>query len=1156
MKVPDYASLLLDRLVIEMEDCKMICLTNCLCLAYSYDIGIGCMTWAENLLDIQQFTQRGTDLYIRIAHLDVALAQKNITDPAQKNNTDIIPKKNPDLAPKHNISHGLSKNAKLAIVIISVLVGTLATSICTFLFWKKQRGNIDADLDIIHEETPDNPDQVKVFKFQELAIATNNFSGANMLGQGGFGQVYKGTLSDGNEIAVKRLSMGSIQGLEEFKNEVIVISKVQHRNLVRLLGCYPTKKDCLDWKKRFQIIEGISRGMLYLHRDSRLRVIHRDLKASNILLDEDLNPKISDFGMARIFGGDEQQASTRRVVGTLGYMPPEYVMDGRFSEKSDVFSFGVLLVEVMSGRKTTNNSTITPTKAITDSQTITSTGGVFKLGFFSPPNSTHRYVGIWYEFDPRQNIVWVANRDNPLKDSSGTLRIADDGNLVIVDGRGVVFWNTNVSGINAPNNSVSELLDTGNLEFRLLDESVWQSFDHPTHTFLPGMKIGGSTVTGKKLELTSWKSESDPSTGIFSLMLELLGDHPQLVVRRNGSNSRLWRSGPWNSIIFIGISEMTYAQAFSLSEDNMYISFKDPTKMYPQFVLDHHGAFLGKQWDADLDNWYEFWSSQSNICDTYGICGPFGSCNPSNSPICSCLIGFKPKFEDEWSKGNWSGGCVRNTQLECQDSGFGNPNTVDGFKKLESVKVPDNAIVSVLLISLLEDCKMICLTNCSCLAYSYDIGIGCMTWDENLVDIQQFTQRGTDLYIRLDPSDIDLALKNSTDHGLSKNGIVIIVIIAVLVGMLAISICAYFFWKWLTKQRGNIDADLDIIHEETPDNPDQVKVFKFQELAIATNNFSGANMLGQGGFGKVYKGTLSDGQEIAVKRLSKGSIQGLEEFKNEVIVISKVQHRNLVRLLGCCLEGEEKMLIYEYMPNKSLDAFLFDPEKRESLDWKKRFQIIEGISRGMLYLHRDSRLRVIHRDLKASNILLDEDLNPKISDFGMARIFGGNEQQASTRRVVGTLGYMSPEYVMDGRFSEKSDVFSFGVLLLEVVSGRKTTSFHHLEQSLSLLGYAWQLWNECKMELLIEPVILHESTPLAEIFRCIQVGLLCVQECARDRPTMSTTLSMLTSEIATLPTPKQPAFIERRDSAPIDSFAHSLGAASVDHLTITHIEGR
>ncbi|KAI3943918.1 hypothetical protein MKW92_025841 [Papaver armeniacum] len=536
----------------------------------------------------------------------------------------------------------------------------------------------------------------------------------------------------------------------------------------------------------------------------------------------------------------------------------------------------------------------------------------------------------------------------------------------------------------------------------------------------------------------------------------------------------------------------------------MFLSFKDADKTITRFVLDHHGPLLGMAWDE-----------QHNSC---------------------CLVGFRPKFADEWSNGIWSGGCVRITQLECQDSSLGNANTDDGFIKLESMKVPDYASLLLgRLVIEMEDCKMICLTNCSCLAYSYDIGIGCMTWAENLLDIQQFAQRGTDLYIRLAPSDIA------------------IVIISVLVGTLATSICTFLFWK---KQRGNIDADLDIIHEETPENPDQVKVFKFQELAIATNNFSGANMLGQGGFGQVYKGTLSDGNEIAVKRLSRGSIQGLEEFKNEVIVISKVQHRNLVRLLGCCLEGEEKMLIYEYMPNKSLDTFLFDPTKKDCLDWKKRFQIIEGISRGMLYLHRDSRLRVIHRDLKASNILLDEDLNPKISDFGMARIFGGDEQQASTRRVVGTLGYMPPEYVMDGRFSEKSDVFSFGVLLLEVMSGRKTTSFHHLEQSLSLLGYAWQLWNECKMELLIDPAILHESTPLAEIFRCIQVGLLCVQECARDRPTMSTTLSMLTSEIATLPAPKQPAFVERRVSTPLESLTHSLGAASVNHLTITHIEGR
>ncbi|MCL7034414.1 hypothetical protein MKW94_009161, partial [Papaver nudicaule] len=308
------------------------------------------------------------------------------------------------------------------------------------------------------------------------------------------------------------------------------------------------------------------------------------------------------------------------------------------------------------------------------------------------------------------------------------------------------------------------------------------------------MKIGGNRV------LTSWKSESDPSPGIFSIGLEPQDDNPQLVIWTNGSNSRLWRSGPWNNIVFIGIAEMTYAQSFSLSEDNMYMSFKDTAKMYILFVFDQHGAFLGKQWDSDVHNWHEFWSSQSNTCDTYGRCGPFGSCNPSNSQICSCLTGFRPKFEEEWSKGNWSAGCVRNTQLVCRNSSFDKSDTDDGFITLENMKVPDHAIVSLLFATDIEECSMICLMNCSCLAYSYDSGIGCMTWGENLVDMQKFTQRGIDFYIRLARSEIDPARTNNKPHGLSKN-VKLVIVIAVLVATLAISICMYFLWKWLTKQR-------------------------------------------------------------------------------------------------------------------------------------------------------------------------------------------------------------------------------------------------------------------------------------------------------------------------------------------------------------------
>ncbi|KAK1437062.1 hypothetical protein QVD17_02847 [Tagetes erecta] len=240
----------------------------------------------------------------------------------------------------------------------------------------------------------------------------------------------------------------------------------------------------------------------------------------------------------------------------------------------------------------------------------------------------------------------------------------------------------------------------------------------------------------------------------------------------------------------------------------------------------------------------------------------------------------------------------------------------------------------------------------------------------------------------------------------------------------------------------------------------ELPLFDLSAILKATNNLSADFKLGEGGYGPVYKGVLEDGQEIAVKRLAKTSTQGFQEFKNEVILISKLQHRNLVKLLGCCIEGAEKMLVYEYMPNKGLDSFIYDKTRCELLDWSARYRIINGIARGLLYLHQDSRLRIIHRDLKISNILLDRDMNPKISDFGMARTFGGNQIEANTNRVVGTYGYMAPEYAGDGIFSTKSDVYSFGVLMLEIVGGEKNRGFVCKEHWNNLVGHAWGLHKE------------------------------------------------------------------------------------------------
>ncbi|WRX26471.1 S-locus glycoprotein domain - like 9 [Theobroma cacao] len=614
------------------------------------------------------------------------------------------------------------------------------------------------------------------------------------------------------------------------------------------------------------------------------------------------------------------------------------------------------------------------------------------------------------------------------------------------------------------------------------------------------------TVSTGTLMLSTYPS--DPSDGNFSAGIDPL-NIPEAFIWNN--NRPYWRSGPWNGQVFIGVPQMysVYLDGFSLIDDkqgSIYITFAFANLSLSYILLDSQGNLALRVWDDKQGDWVTFWSLPETECDVYGQCGAFGSCDSLKPSICSCLRGFEPKIIEEWNRGNWTSGCVRSKPLQCERVNNSSELGKDGFLKLGMMKVPDFAQWS--RAGSEYECKEFCLRNCSCIAYAYDAGIG-------------------------------LAHRSLTTGFISarkeKGGEQL----------------------WFSRGKAHPNFVSDNVHGDNINqaNLQELPLFNFEELATATNNFHPTNKLGQGGFGPVYRGKLQNGKEIAVKRLSSASGQGLEELMNEVVVISKLQHRNLVRLLGCCVEEDEKMLVYEYMTNKSLDAFLFDPVQQEILDWRKRFNIIEGISRGLLYLHRDSRLRIIHRDLKASNILLDEELNPKISDFGMARIFGGNENQANTTKVVGTYGYMPPEYAMAGRFSEKSDVFSYGALLLEIVSGRKNTSFYGNEDSISLLGYVWKLWNEDNILALLHTG-LYDPCYQREIVKCIHAGLLCVQEFAEDRPTISTVISMLNSEIVDLPAPKQPAYTGRLIASGARSPQNNLNHCSINKVTLTTVEGR
>ncbi|XP_029154135.1 cysteine-rich receptor-like protein kinase 2 isoform X1 [Arachis hypogaea] len=422
----------------------------------------------------------------------------------------------------------------------------------------------------------------------------------------------------------------------------------------------------------------------------------------------------------------------------------------------------------------------------------------------------------------------------------------------------------------------------------------------------------------------------------------------------------------------------------------------------------------------------------------------------------------------------------------------------------------------------LADCwRTLNTSSCkACLQNASTSLLGCLPWEEGRALY-------TGCFMRFSDKDF---LNKEQENGSSKGNVIVLVVAVVsslIVFVVGIAIGIYILkLRYIQKKRrGSYDTEkLAKSLRRSSLN------FKYTSLERATGSFDETNKLGQGGFGTVYKGVLPDGREIAIKRLYFNNKHRAGDFYNEVNIISSVEHKNLVRLLGCSCSGPESLLVYEYLPNRSLDRFIFDKNKGRELNWEKRYEIIVGTAEGLAYLHENSKTKIIHRDIKASNILLDAKLRAKIADFGLARSFQEDKSHISTA-IAGTLGYMAPEYIAHGQLTEKADVYSFGVLLLEIVTGRQNNRSKAAEYSDSLITVAWKHFQSGTAEQLFDPNLqLHEdynnSSVKNEILRVVQIGLLCTQENHLLRPTMSKVLQMLTKKEEQLVAPSNPPFLD------------------------------
>ncbi|KAM3410498.1 hypothetical protein ACQJBY_002607 [Aegilops geniculata] len=797
-------------------------------------------------------------------------------------------------------------------------------------------------------------------------------------------------------------------------------------------------------------------------------------------------------------------------------------------------------------------------RPLSGDQKLVSPGGKFALGLFHPDGAADGswYVGIWYHKIPVHTPVWGANREAPVSNTS-RLAIAPDGNLALFDGAGSIVWSTNAStsGVANASDTVAVLHDSGNLVLTPASNAsavLWQSFDHITDTWLPGGKLRRDKRTGVTQAMASWRARGDPAPGMYALQLDPSGAKQYLLLWN--ATRVYWATGNWIGKYFTGAPEVAassggsgYSFEFIDNDEESYFTynFAVNSTVY-RFVMDVSGQVKGWFWVEATQGWNLVYAEPKARCAVPRGCGAFGVCTEGSSTACDCARGFNPQSTASWGLGDYISGCVRNTQLQCSKNSSGPSNGLkkveqDKFLRIDGMRLPDDGRMAGAASS--GDCQRACLGDCTCSAYAYNGS--CFLWHNDLFNLQNGVlddQAGAgSLYLRLAASELPGARSHvwrDIKVAAVALGVTCFVIAAAI--LLVRTIRGTMKRRRATRLNGLAAGDGCVS-------------YKYSDLQSLTKNFT--DKIGAGAFGSVFKGQFSDSTVVAVKKLE-GLRQGEKQFRAEVSTLGTVQHVNLIRMLGFCSGGgDRKLLVYEYMPNGSLDRHLF----RKTFyvpSWQVRYQVALGVAKGLAYLHDKCRDCIIHCDVKPENILLDASFGAKVADFGLAKLVGRDFSRVLTT-MRGTVGYLAPEWISGEAITAKADVFSYGMMLFEIVSGRRnieqgesrpvesstadadgaeeqpTTTFFPLLVARKLA--------EGDVMTLLDPELDGDANA-EEMRRVCKVACWCIQRDVDTRPAMGEVVQVLEG-LTDLEMPPVPQYLEVLVGRPVHGTAYHSDSA-------------